>query len=124
MSHDPRPIKEERVKKHVKRLLDRYKVHYFMPVQSGYGGQSLDFLCCHKGRFLAVETKAPGKHLTARQSLIQGQIQAAGGTVFVIGEEYIPGDHVLTRNAGKQKPSLKDTFSGMEALEGWLLLGP
>ena len=89
MSHDTRPIKEERVKNHVKKLLKKYAAHYFMPVQSGYGGQSLDFLCCHKGRFFAVETKAPGKHLTPRQDLIRDEIQTAGGTVFVIGEEAI-----------------------------------
>ncbi len=120
MSHDPRPIKEERVKKHVKRLLTKHNAHYFMPVQSGYGSASLDFLGCHKGRFLAVETKAPGKHMTPRQELIKDEIEAAGGTVFVVGEVFKPGDHV---SEGGSK-TLKDTFSGMEALEGWLLLGP
>lgn len=109
MSHDPRPIKEERVKKRVKKLFVTYDVSYFMPVQSGYGSTSLDFLCCHKGRFLAVETKAPGKFLTTRQELIRDEIQAAGGVVFVVGEEYDP-DY--------------KKFSGEEELEGWLLLGP
>ncbi len=121
MSHAPRPIKEERVKNHVKRLFKKYGVSYFMPVQSGYGSASLDFLACHKGRFLAVETKAPGKHLTPRQELIKSEIERAGGTVFIIGERFIPGDQVISV-AGPQPP--KDTFSGMEALEGWLLLGP
>lgn len=121
MSHAPRPIKEERVKNRVKKLLTKYGASYFMPVQSGYGSTSLDFLACHKGRFLAVETKAPGKHLTNRQELIKDTIEAAGGRVFVIGELFIPGDHV---GYASGKVSMKDTFSGLEALEGWLLLGP
>lgn len=116
MSHDTRPIKEERVKGRVKKLLKKYGAYYFMPVQSGFGAASLDFLGCHQGRFFAVETKAPGKHLTARQELIQQMIEAVGseGIVFVIGEQFVPGEVAVTR---------KDTFSGMEALEGWLLLG-
>ena len=121
MSHDLRPIKEERVKEHVKRLLKKYAAHFFMPVQSGYGGQSLGFLCCHKSRFFAVETKAPGKHMTARQVLVREDIQAAGGVVFVIGEIFIPGEHVIYQST--PEPVLKNTFSGMEELEGWLLLG-
>ena len=121
MSHDTRPIKEERVKEHVKRLLKKYATHFFMPVQSGYGSQSLDFLCCHKGRFFAVETKAPGKHLTARQELIRDMIERAGGTVFVVGEQalYWTGED---KNGLGVRKKLK-TFTGMEALEGWLLLG-
>ncbi len=120
MSHDPRPIKEERVKKRVKKLFQTYEVSYFMPVQSGYGSSSLDFLACHKGRFLAVETKAPGKHLTQRQELIRDEIEAAGGTVFVVGESFIPGDREIYNG----KKPINDKFSGEEALEGWLLLGP
>lgn len=121
MSHDPRPIKEERVKNHVKRLLKKYAAYYFMPVQSGYGGQSLDFLCSHKTRFFAVETKAPGQHLTPRQELIREEIEAAGGVVFIVGESYELGDHHL--EPPNHKPKLKKQFSGMEELEGWLLLG-
>lgn len=122
MSHDPRPIREERVKKRVKKMLTEYGASYFMPVQSGYGSSSLDFLCCHKGRFFAVETKAPGKHMTSRQELIRDEIEAAGGVVFVIGEKYIPGDHTMSvSHLGKK--DIKDKFSGEEALEGWLLLG-
>ena len=116
MSHGPRPIKEERVKERVKKLLRKYGAYCLMPVQSGFGSAALDFICCHQGRFFAVETKAPGKHLTARQELIQQLIEAAGGTVFVVGERAIYWE-------SKDKKKLK-TFSGMEALEGWLLLGP
>jgi len=120
MSNDLRPIREKRVKEHVKKLLKKYHAYYFMPVQSGYGSAALDFYGSHQGRFYAVETKAPGKHLTARQELIRDEIEATGGTVFVVGEEFKPGDNV---GHGSNMVTLKDTFSGMEALEGWLLLG-
>ena len=120
MRNDPRLIKESYVKMRVKKLLTQHGAHYFMPVQSGYGAAGLDFYCCHTGRFFSIETKRPGQHLTPRQELIREAIEKAGGRVFVIGEAFIEGDHVQTASG----PKLKDTFSGMEALEGWLLLGP
>lgn len=121
MSHDPRPIKEALVKNHVKNLLKRYGVYFFMPVQTGYGAKTLDFICSHQSRFFAVETKAPGKHLTPKQQLIREEIEEAGGKVFVVGGRYEQGDHHL--EPPNHRPVLKKRFSGMEALEGWLLLG-
>jgi hypothetical protein len=79
---------EGKVKAAVNRLLDRYKsVYRFMPVPGGFGASSLDYLLCVNGRFLAIETKAPGKKPTDRQKLVIGQIRRAGGTVFVIDGE-------------------------------------
>lgn len=109
MPNDSRPIKEKLVKEHVKRMLKSYDAYYFMPVQSGYGSSTLDIIGCHKSRFFSVETKAPGKKLSPRQELVMDVINAAGGVVFVIGEQHLPTDN---------------TFSGMAALEAWLLLGP
>ncbi len=120
MHNDPRSIKESFVKNRVKKLLTKYGCYYFMPVQSGYGAAGLDFLCCHKGRFFSVETKRPGKHLTPRQELIKEACEQAGGVVFVIGEAFIPNDHATS--AGKMRGP-KESFTGMEMLEGWLLLG-
>lgn len=111
MSDDPRPIKpirEKTVKQRVKNLLIKYECYYFMPVQTGYGSPTLDFLGSHKGRFFAVETKAPGKVPTPRQELTMALINASGGAVFVIGEEYF---------------ATTKTFSGINELESWLLLG-
>lgn len=102
-------MKEKVVKDRVKKLLAEHDCYKFMPVQSGYGAASLDFLGCHRGRFFAVETKAPGKHLTPRQELVKSEIEEAEGPVFVIGEYYYEE---------------LDTFSGMETLEAWLLLRP
>jgi hypothetical protein len=62
------------IKKDVKRILNEYDVYYFMPVQMGYGAAGLDFHCIIKWKKIPiafmVETKAPGKELTARQSFL------------------------------------------------------
>ena len=76
---------EGRVKAAINRTLDAYKSSYkYMPVPSGYGMSTLDYVLCVNGRFIAIEAKAPGKKLTARQIKIMRQIERAGGTVFVI----------------------------------------
>lgn len=81
---------EGKVKQMVRDLLDRVsvrdKLHYFMPVQGGYGPALLDFYGSHLGRFFAIETKAPGKKLTDRQQTIRNNIEASGAKVFVISD--------------------------------------
>ena len=57
-------------------------VYQFWPVQQGLGASTLDCLLCYKGCFHAIETKAPGKHLTPRQEVIANTIREAGGVVF------------------------------------------
>lgn len=101
-------ILEKTVKARVTKLLKEHKCYYFMPVQSGYGAASLDYLGCHAGHFFSIETKAPGKHPSPRQELTIEEIEGAGGAAFVIGESYYED---------------LNTFSGMELLESWLLLG-
>lgn len=76
---------EGKVKAKVNRLLDKYPDLYrFMPVPYGMGASSLDYLICYRGRFLSVETKAPGGKPTQRQEMIIETMRQAGGTVFVI----------------------------------------
>jgi hypothetical protein len=96
---------EAKVKLAVKQTLKRYGAYYFMPVQMGYGAPTLDFLGCHKGRAFAIETKAPGKTLTARQEQTIEEMLKAGMKVFVIGDRY-------TRS---------DKHMGELELEAWLL---
>lgn len=77
---------EGKVKKAVKKLLDSYgDYHYrFMPVPTGFGKTTLDFLICYKGRFLAIETKKPlGKPTTLQEQTIE-EMRTAGAKVFVI----------------------------------------
>ena len=75
---------EGKVKAKLKDHLRKQGIYYFMPVQTGYGATSLDFLCCSLGEFVAYECKARGGKLTPRQELVARQINAAGGHVFVV----------------------------------------
>lgn len=82
------PTPEGKVKAAVSRILDRHRPHVyrFMPVQGGFGSSSLDYLVCAYGRFVAIETKAPGKKPTKRQELVASLIGQAGGIVFIIDD--------------------------------------
>jgi len=74
------------VKAAVKSVLDPLKpvLWYYMPVQSGYGRRVLDFVGCWRGQMFAVETKAPGGHLTKYQELTVTEMEMAGAKVFVV----------------------------------------
>lgn len=77
---------EGKVKAAVSKIIASYgsDIYKYMPVPAGYGPSSLDYILCIRGKFVAIETKAPGKKLTPRQELTVKQIEDAGGTVFVI----------------------------------------
>ena len=79
---------EGKVKQRVKKLLDNAReMYYYMPVQTGRGARTLDFIGCHKGEFFSIETKAPGKKPTALQEYTARRMREAGGRVFVIDED-------------------------------------
>jgi len=81
---------EGRVKDAVKKFLKARGVWYYMPVQNGMGVVGIpDFVGCKDGRFVGVETKAPGKlkNLTANQKARKREIESAGGHVFVVDSE-------------------------------------
>lgn len=78
---------EGKVKERVKKLLKRFNIYWHMPVQNGMGSPSLDFICCVRGYYLAIETKAPGNKPTPRQVLTIKEIEAAGGFVFVVATD-------------------------------------
>lgn len=75
---------EGKVKAAVKKLLMQYEAYWHCPVQNGMGAPSLDFVGCHRGQYFAVETKAVGNALTARQRATADAIARAGGVVFVV----------------------------------------
>ncbi len=75
---------EGKVKEQVKKLLKQYGAYYHMPVTNGMGAPTLDFVCCHNGYFIAIETKAPGKKPTARQCLTMAAMSSAEGYVFCV----------------------------------------
>jgi hypothetical protein len=75
------------VKKQVKAFLKTIKAYFFMPMQNGFGVVGVpDLICCVKGKFLGIETKAPGKRstVTANQQVQIDAIHAAGGYAVVV----------------------------------------
>jgi hypothetical protein len=93
---------EGKVKKRVKVRLKARGIWYYAPVQMGMGVVGIpDFICCMPvlitpdmvgktfGKFLAIETKAPGKidQLTPNQAARLDEIRAAGGTALVVDDD-------------------------------------
>jgi hypothetical protein len=80
------PTPENKIKARLKRALVPFgaKIYQFWPVQTGYGKKTLDCLLCVHGQFIAIETKAPGKTMTALQVETACQIIVAGGKVFLV----------------------------------------
>lgn len=79
---------EGKVKAKVNRALFILPRRYrFMPVQNGMGAPALDYYCCIDGKFVAIETKVPGKSLTPRQEITREEIVLAGGTVYEIHDQ-------------------------------------
>lgn len=76
---------EGKVKAKVNKIFARYPESYvFMSVPYGYGKSTIDYLACHYGEFIGIETKAPGEAPTPRQEDIIWEIQTARGMTFVI----------------------------------------
>lgn len=80
---------EGRVKEAVKKWLKERGVWYYMPTQNGMGRSGIpDFICCWGGRFLAIETKAPGK----RGNVTPGQVRELGAIRAVQGYAVVVDD--------------------------------
>jgi hypothetical protein len=81
---------EGRIKNKINKLLDSYdgRIYKHMPVPSGYGKATIDYLLCFDGLFIGVEAKAPGEKPTPRQNDVLADIRAAGGSTFVIDDVY------------------------------------
>ena len=77
---------ESRTKARLKKLLSEFDVYYEMPVPSGFGKSSLDFVCCARGLYLQIETKAGNKDMTPRQRSIARQVEKAGGRAFLYND--------------------------------------
>lgn len=95
---------EGKVKRDVKKYLDSIGAYHVWPVPTGYGPKLLDCYACIKGRFVVIETKAPGKMPTRAQSYEMERINKRGGIAFYADSvercrRYIE-DHVL----GKYDP--------------------
>lgn len=80
---------EGRVKTAVKKYLDAKGAWHCMPMGTGFGKSGVpDILACYRGRFLAIETKAPGKrgHTTLLQQQQIANIAARGGHAVVVDD--------------------------------------
>lgn len=76
---------EGKVKKIVSTYLRQVPgLWYTMPVPSGYGESTLDYIGCFNGQFFAIETKKPGGKPTPRQLQTIAAIERNGGKCFVI----------------------------------------
>ena len=83
---------EGKVKDKVVKILKQYGVYYFFPVTGGYGASGIpDIICCHNGRFIAIECKARKNKTTPLQDAHIARIRAAGGVAVVINEENVDG---------------------------------
>ena len=80
---------EGKVKAAVKKELKERGIWFFMPMQNGFGVVGIpDFICCWKGMFFAIETKAPGKRkdTTPNQDRTIAEIRAHDGRAIVIDD--------------------------------------
>ena len=80
---------EGKVKEACKKYLKSIGAWFFMPVSNGMGQVGIpDIICCYKGIFLAVETKAPGKrsNTTPNQDRVIEAIKGADGWAIVVDD--------------------------------------
>jgi hypothetical protein len=81
---------EGKVKQQIDKLLKKYGVWYFKPVNNGMGSTGIpDYICCiHNGGFLAIEAKADAtkKPTDLQQHRLQ-EIEAMGGASLVIHKD-------------------------------------
>lgn len=79
---------EGKVKERVKKLLKENDVFFFMPKGSTYGTQGIpDIICCIRGMFIGIETKAGHGVPTAMQKEQMHRIVEHGGYTFCINED-------------------------------------
>jgi Holliday junction resolvase len=83
MAKTPEGVVKDACKKYLKSI----GAWFFMPVSNGMGQVGIpDIICCYKGMFLAIETKAPGKrtNTTPNQERVIEAIRGAGGWAIVV----------------------------------------
>src|SRR4249920_1182321 len=74
------------VKKEIDKVLAKHVLPKWLwkPVILSMGKPALDYICSIRGRFVAIEAKAPGEWLTPRQRATARDILLSGGKVFVV----------------------------------------
>jgi len=80
---------EAKVKAKVKAYLRERGVWFCMPMGTGFGSSGVpDFICCHNGKLIGIETKAPGKlkNTTLLQDMQIEAIRESGGVAVVVDD--------------------------------------
>ena len=78
---------EGKVKDKIKKILKAHNIYYAMPMGTGYGNSGVpDFLCCIKGKFMAIEAKAGNGQPTALQLKHMSEIEKAGGHAWLVND--------------------------------------
>lgn len=96
---------EGKVKAKVKKVLDVYEVYYFCPATGGYGRSGIpDFVCCYKGKFVAIECKAGKGKTTALQDRELDRIQKSGGVAIVVVDDSLSQLIELITIMSRKKP--------------------
>lgn len=80
---------ESKIKNKINKLLASYgeRVYSFMPVPSGFGRRTVDYLVCFDGLFVGIEAKRPGGRVTELQKGTLAEIRAASGATFVVEDD-------------------------------------
>ena len=64
------------------------ELYIHMPVPGGYGKRNtLDYILCIAGHYVAIETKAPGEDLTPLQRQVCRNLFRSGATIFIISSK-------------------------------------
>lgn len=77
---------ESRLKERVAKYLQKRGIFYFMPRPTQWGKNGVDFLCCYRGTFVAIETKIWPRKATPMQKLFLDSVRESGGIAFVAYE--------------------------------------
>jgi Holliday junction resolvase len=94
---------EKLVKDKIKKILKEHGVYYAMPMGTGYGNSGVpDFLCCIKGRFLAIEAKAGKGIPTALQEKNIRDIEKAEGDAWVVRESNLENFETYIKEFGNE----------------------
>ncbi len=92
---------EGKVKAAITKKLIEMGCWYYMPVGSGYGAPTVDYLCAYEGKAFGIEAKAPGKSPTPRQL----------ATMLFMGKLGVPS--IVINSSSEDK---------MKYLEAWILM--
>lgn len=111
---------EKLVKDAVRKILNNHGAYWFMPRGTGLGTSGIpDFICCHHGWFIGIETKSGKNKPTSLQEQQLKEIHKHRGFALVINENNLGAlDRLLgllTSTADIQADRLDDLLKANQA---------